>query len=940
MGKSYYESATYVHVNEGLWANSGIANALNMGDSHPSGTKGNSKTDYPVINIAGIETEVKDIGLAPAYNRSRIKFPEAPNGTVTYDSATGVITDYTTDVDPKYGDVATTTNEAVARAFEGLLRNADFRFGDDGRWTEGITTRGSVYVDTTGVLLVKDGTEGAKLSTQASFYTGGGLLQAGDEIIIDVDVDLSGTGEGQVLLGNSQWVYGLTQGHNRIKVTLTETLSKIRFYFSHTSNSGHSIKFSNVRVLVPTTEVVTERVDMFGFEGWLEEVTASQPFVYPNGLIQSKAATMNGISTSASSRPATYYAVFDGDTGSVGKGVDFINASNDNKRKMFSEPKNNMYWIEGKPYQWRVRQRTVAGAGNGDWAYIDSNQIGNVPLCSKYIGGHLRSQGYRATVGGSSVWTRTYFGQDKVSHHSDRAIAKSTNGGWTLDTSTGVDGHCYFLVCGTVPRLNQGAFHPSFNPMGTRNWNSDHSAIDGEAWSHSLVDAQVGSLCFKQVHANNAHGTWYTIASAIESGSISSASSGRPDGKFYDAIYASGQGGVIDYRLSAWDKSSPEEASKVDALVKNGSYRGVEKLKFTKPLDLGTSSSKWLSGSNWTVYFPSPNTILTIDIKAAINTSDSSRIASAKFVDSNGDIFDVVGRYTSGALDYLVFISGGPEPYIAGNCYLMYESSTETNISVSGKFTQDVLYGDPALILQDADMKNGWMGSWGGARVLSTPLGRKCLTSTIVREYRTASEVWAAQADLTIDSIHNDTNVTYGLTEFLFVHFDAFAKQTKVANNEPVFNGEAGVGSVAYANYYSTARYSLLCESLIGKVCTSNNAGGLLSTSSPLNNIGLNPSTGELDNSTYRLSRHSPLDLVTPSNNSIGFKALNYQVEANQQLSTNYAYKELIYDTDWGDNDKINIADKQTTLTDLNGNTVLTGTATLAIPYGWSKNNV
>ena len=55
--------------------------------------------------------------------------------------------------------------------------------------------------------------------------------------------------------------------------------------------------------------------------------------------------------------------------------------------------------------------------------------------------------------------------------------------------------------------------------------------------------------------------------------------SGRPDGRLAKYIYASGQGGVIDYRWSSLiDMGRPEEAAKIEAKVENGTYRGEEKL--------------------------------------------------------------------------------------------------------------------------------------------------------------------------------------------------------------------------------------------------------------------------------------------------------------------------------------------------------------------------
>ena len=46
-----------------------------------------------------------------------------------------------------------------------------------------------------------------------------------------------------------------------------------------------------------------------------------------------------------------------------------------------------------------------------------------------------------------------------------------------------------------------------------------------------------------------------------------------------------------------------------------------------------------------------------------------------------------------------------------------------------------------------------------------------------------------------------------------------------------------------------------------------------------------------------------------------------------------YAYKEMVYDVDWGDNNQFEILDNQGTQTDDNGNSVLYGTASFDTQY-------
>ena len=86
---------------------------------------------------------------------------------------------------------------------------------------------------------------------------------------------------------------------------------------------------------------------------------------------------------------------------------------------------------------------------------------------------------------------------------------------------------------------------------------------------------------------------------------------------------------------------------------------------------------------------------------------------------------------------------------------------------------------------------------------------------------------------------------------------------------------------------------------------------------------------------------HQAISLGIPVNSSPAFKALNYNVNLNQQANIQYAYTELKHNgTNWGDDGKVTIVDNQSTKTDLDGNTVLVGTAKLKEPIGWIKNKV
>ncbi|ETJ89927.1 hypothetical protein, partial [Vibrio parahaemolyticus] len=378
MGTQHSGGNTVGHINEGLWSATAEKNVLKIGRG-TSSIGGSSKTNHAVTHIAGFISSLYSVNRSdPTYQPCEIKFPEAPNGTVVYDSTgncrgSGKATlDLTKDVDPKYGNVAADVNEAVGRAFEGQIKNGDFR---DNTVSWGVSNSATMVMENGALRLTTNGSVNGQLFPQ------GFGPRAGVNKIRIVISDLKGGAAPvwQYKLGSSAYVsQRLYEGVNEFTADFTGLTS---FIIQPKGNAtGSSILVHEVSVSLATEEVVINRVDLFGFEYFLEEISKANPFVYPYGCIQSKLTSIEGIATKESNRPITYYSVFDGDTTSKGKGVDFWAATDAQKRALVSNPDHNIYLLDdGRLVQWRVRQRTIAGAGNGKWADL-SLVTGNATL--------------------------------------------------------------------------------------------------------------------------------------------------------------------------------------------------------------------------------------------------------------------------------------------------------------------------------------------------------------------------------------------------------------------------------------------------------------------------------------------------------------------------------------------------------------------------------
>jgi hypothetical protein len=191
---------------------------------------------------------------------------------------------------------------------------------------------------------------------------------------------------------------------------------------------------------------------------------------------------------------------------------------------------------------------------------------------------------------------------------------------------------------------------------------------------------------------------------------------------------------------------------------------------------------------------------------------------------------------------------------------------------------------------------------------------------------------WSSATSI-LDAVSN-TMFADNTHDVTVLNYYAFAKQTKQANNESVFNGDAGVGNVFVSQSHE---HSVFFESLIGKVITAP-YDSTHSSSFSMISLSTNSANKLQSLGIMRNTKHQALDLI--GYDAPSAKVLNCQIESKQQLNISYIYEELKYSADWGDDGIMSINSAQTTNTDDNGTTVLTGTSALALSYGWSKNNV
>ena len=845
-GKHRDNGSQYIGVNQGLYVKTDVSNTLHMSPTAgSSGLEGDSRTLEPIAMVNGVQHRI-DADIISFFNNTTLLFPPAPDGTKTYDSATGTVVTHAT------------SNEA----FEGLVTNGDFRNGVTGWDVEA----------NSGAVDNGDGSVSITPTNTLSRYLYQTIPMASKRIQVVFMANYTGNilVSGEASLATVPCVAGEIQTYTT-ELSAGATYGLFAVTTDATGLGTNSITVYSTSVMPATEKVITTRQDFAFLESFHEKIS-DKDVVYPLGNVQYGASTWEGISLSNALVAQGYSAFGEWDTTTTGRGVTWSTLSAADKVKFLQDPENNIYNDDGELIQVRYRARVIEGLGD-DWAGATGDNYTNNITYDGYSDIFVKPQGSLTSItsdlasfasnesglfqGPNLVTTTAVTGEFQATQNI------SGSGAYVPDTNIAHNGLCFALPIALVQRLNQGAYHPVYNPEGTANYHI--SGVSIYEWYNLPTPMTSLADCMS-----------YNVGTE---GSISGGATfaGRPTNDpftFYDAIYA---GQVQDLRTSSNLQTTNELLNEYSRKGIAGTIRGKESVPFTKAQLVAITSTNVLASNMGQVDVTDiavGDYCWLVDPTNAITRVQINAITSGSVIAWDAARWGYISR-TSGQ-----------------NWYVLHESLRTSQYETLP--WQDII-GNPTNIA--ATFPDGVYGQWipviPTGSSLEFPLSRKSKDIQIARYFTNdTGSTWFTSTN-TLNSIGNSFSYSMPANRIGLWTYSTPANPYELANNAVVIDE---LGDVFASHSNLDIRGQSLISSLIGKVGISESSPAVLTNFGvPRVDIIL-PDSNKLYTDISYIIDH---DTITLGNNggTPTVKAFPYITSENSQYYLQWVYKEMIWDT-------------------------------------------
>ncbi|MBQ4851002.1 hypothetical protein [Pseudoalteromonas sp. MMG012] len=658
--------------------------------------------------------------------------------------------------------------------------------------------------------------------------------------------------------------------HNRISFPQAPDGTK-----TYDSATGSVTKHTNAEVAfaseTATNKVITSRKDLVFLESWHEKI-ADKDVVYPLGNVQYGASSYEGIALSNNLVAQGYSAFGEWDENTKGYGVKWSSLTDAQKALFLSDPEHNIYFDpQAKAYiQVRYRIRVVEGLGD-DWVESITPTNNNYFRYNKY-----HQSGYVSPQGVGTIakdFNRSYpvftsaNRSDAALKHDDYLYGAAVSGNKPAEVIA-FEGLCFALPIALVQRMNQGAYHPVYNPMGCATFAQSGLGYASK-WYQITSNISSQLACFVDFTTGDA-------GRSQLSGYIGSThGSGRSDQyKYYDAIYA---GQVEDLRLNAnkLDVNKLREDSIRKAVA--GTLRGKGKVLFTqfKTLNQGyyrfsnqyhasffnsatdgqllaMHENEYAAGTSVMVWQPATNTVLYGRI-----SNSNGHIYLTKNLSNLGNKLHTHPLNSTGLVSTEVC-------YFAQVNYLAPEFDSLPWIDI---------VGDPERIA--ATFPDGVVGQWLPKLPDNSsgyPLNRKMTNTVLNASYsRDLGATWA-NTNVGHNALLNTSSGSWNPEVVALLTYESQANFTELATSSNIVDSR--VGDVFVSLSASTNQGNRLHPSLTNKIGKSGVSDPTFKSYSVASSQVMN------DKLVYE-PKHPLMDVAKPANNSPAVKALPTITEKN-----------------------------------------------------------
>lgn len=676
--------------------------------------------------------------------------------------------------------------------------------------------------------------------------------------------------------------------------------------------------------------VIISRKDLSFVEVWDEKVS-DKGILCRYGNTQSQVGTYQA---DAIGVDQGYCAFGEWDEDTVGR-VELISQMTEAELKEFhTDHENNTWWDpeDREYYQTRFRIRTIEGLGDEVSApNLNAKGWRHERPYAEYQSGLLydygsnvlfvQAKGKRDNNGadfGSSY--QAFLTVDNPSNTASEGFVQTAVRPETSDSS-----RTYYIPLTLVQRLNQGAYHPSLNPQGTRTWNSNAGNWANREWFHDNIDFSNYTQVDAFIISGGNPDLDENFGAYRNSGYISSNQDGRQDQyRFYDTIYA---GQVEDLRLPSYKQDLVRLREDEIRKAAGGITRGKGKVPFTfvtsDTANSNNSSSQFLHLKN-------------------VGNSEFNVGDKLTILDDSGNILvsgvSVIRKESSGnfALEWSAL--EGTYNRVTGERYYVVATQDILSAEYDSIPWVDII-GDPERIA--ATFPDGVVGQWidkipdGGADE-TFPMNMKAYNTAARRIITTNDGATWSEGGFTIVAATNSitstsTNAANAVSLFVY---EALSDFTESDDSRTVVGD---LGDVHYSNNYTPENGNRFMPSLIGEIAHANN--GVREGYSKVSGYAINNDV--LWNHSSRAPiQHSPVMLTATTNDTDAVKALYHLIEKDGLLYLQYHATQLVHGgTDWGDDSEITIVNGESTKLDDNGNVVKVVTHTNMIPIGIAYNN-